>query len=63
MADAGEHILQVAPGLLVIEHLGRGDQRQAVALGTGPQSGFLHRFVGAPVARNHGVEPVAKGVA
>ena len=62
LADAGQHILKIAPGGLVIQHLDGCDTGQAVTLGPLAQAGFLGGLLRAPVPRHEGVEPIAEGV-
>jgi hypothetical protein len=61
--DAGENVLQGAPGRAVIEDLLPGDDGQAPAGGAGAQAGLLHGFLGLAVPGGERVEAVAEGLA
>ena len=62
VADAGEHVLELSPRGVMIEHLGARHRGDAVAPRPLPQAPFLPRLFRAAVAGHQRVEPVAEGV-
>ena len=62
MPDAGEDVGEEAPAPLVVEHLDARDERDAEADGRDAQGGLLAHLLGAAVAGDERVEPIAEGV-
>ncbi len=63
VADAGEHVVQLAPVRAVVEHLRSGDEGYAVPAREVPESAIVGGVAGTPVPGVSEVERVTEGVA
>ena len=61
--DAGQHVLEVPPRRVVVEHLRRRRQGQTYLLGPRPQPPFPRGLGGEAVAGQQPAGPIAEGVA
>jgi hypothetical protein len=62
VADAREHVLQGATRARVIEDFCRRDERNAMGSGTGAEAFFAWHVIGATMAGEDRVEPIAECV-
>ena len=63
LANAGQHVLQLASARRVIEHLVACDDRQPITRGPLSQARLAPRLVRTTMARRQGIEPIVEGLA